>query len=509
MKQLFRRVWVVCWVVWLAAVPAPAWAVAEEGPATPTVTIVHFNDWDRMDERDGRGGFARVAALLAAERVAGHPVVVTHAGDAVSPSLYSVFDQGAHMVGLLNRLGIDAFTPGNHEFDFGPDVAAERFAEASFPVVASNLETEDGDPFPGTVDHVLIEAGDITLGILGLITETTPMVSDAGDTRFRPAPQVAVRVAETLRESGADLVIALAHLGSRADLALAREGVVDLILGGNDHILLAYYDGATAIVQSGSQAERPVAIDLTVTRRTADDGAQTVSWEPQFRFLDTARVTPDPVMAAAMAEIRAAHEAGLDETVAVVETPLDSRRTTVRRREAAIGNLIADALRARFDADVGLMNGGGIRAEREYPAGTTLTRGDVLAELPFNNHAVLLSVTGAELKGAMEVGLSSLDWAGRFPQIAGMTVTFDPERTAGGRVVELQVGGVPLDPQATYTVATNDFLANGGDGYLMLTGESRRIGAGPLVAQVVIDYLQAVGTVAPAVEGRLVERPGG
>ena len=494
----------------LALVLLAGAALAEDGaaPAAPSLTIVHVNDWDRMDERDGRGGFARFAALVAAERAAGPPVIVTHAGDALSPSLYSVFDQGAHMVALLNRLEIDAFTPGNHEFDFGPEVAAARFAEAAFPVLASNLAAADGSRFPGTVERVLIEAGDVTLGLFGLITETTPMVSDAGDARFLPAPATAARMAGELRAAGADLVVALAHLGSRADIALARDGLVDLVLGGNDHVLLAYYDGATAVVQSGSQAERPVAIDLTVTRATGDDGVETIAWAPQFRFLDSARVAPDPEMAAAMAAIRSAHAAGLDEPVATVETPLDSRRTTVRRREAAIGNLIADALRARFDADIGLMNGGGIRAERRYPAGTVLTRGDVLAELPFNNHAVLLQVSGAVLRAALEVGLGNLDWAGRFPQVSGLTVTFDPARPAGARVLTVTVGDAALDPDAHDTLATNDFLAGGGDGYVMLAGEARRLGDGPLVAQLVIDHLQAAGTVAPAVEGRLVEGAG-
>ena len=138
----------------------------------------------------------------------------------------------------------------------------------------------------------------------------------------------------------------------------------------------------------------------------------------------------------------------------------------MRGREAAIGNLIADAMRERTRADAAIMNGGGIRGGKVYEPGTAITRRDVQAELPFGNHLVALDVKGSDLRLAIENGLSRLPAAaGRFPQVSGMTVEFDPRQPAGSRVLTITVGGAPLDANKTYRVAVNDFMARGGDGY--------------------------------------------
>ena len=156
-----------------------------------------------------------------------------------------------------------------------------------------------------------------------------------------------------------------------------------------------------------------------------------------------------------------------------------------------------------------LTNGGGIRGDRTYAAGTTLTRKDVLTELPFGNVVVVLDITGAGLRAALEEGVSSVeDVAGRFPHVSGMTFSFDPKRPKGSRVLQVQVGGKPLDPAAIYRLATNEYMMAGGDGYASLTKGKPVIDAsgGPLMATVVMDYIAAKGTVSPAVEGRIVEQ---
>ena len=119
--------------------------------------------------------------------------------------------------------------------------------------------------------------------------------------------------------------------------------------------------------------------------KTEKDGKATVKWWPSFRIVDTATVTPDPDIAAVVKSYQDKLDAELKIAIGTTETPLDSRRATVRTEEAAIGNLIADAMRQAVGADVAITNGGGIRADREYPAGTKLTRGDIFAELPFGN----------------------------------------------------------------------------------------------------------------------------
>ena len=176
------------------------------------------------------------------------------------------------------------------------------------------------------------------------------------------------------------------------------------------------------------------------------NGRRVTTWWPQFRPIDTATVTPDPEVAAAVAKYEAEFTREMDVPLGTTAVELDSRNATVRTREAAIGNLIADAMRASTKADVAITNGGGIRSGKVYPPGSTITRRDVLAELPFDNRIVVLETPGADIKAAIENGLSQLPNAGgRFPQVSGMTIEADISRPPGSRVTSIRVGGKPLD----------------------------------------------------------------
>jgi 5'-nucleotidase/UDP-sugar diphosphatase len=152
------------------------------------------------------------------------------------------------------------------------------------------------------------------------------------------------------------------------------------------------------------------------------------------------------------------------------------------------------------------MNGGGIRAGRVYPAGSPVTRRDVLATLPYGNHLVVVAVKGSDLREAIENGLSRLPGtAGRFPQISGMRVEYDPQRPPGSRVVSMEAGGVPLDPDRIYKVATNDFMARGADGYAALAHNKPAVPPddSPRLSNEVMVYLREQGGVRTGVDGRL------
>jgi 2',3'-cyclic-nucleotide 2'-phosphodiesterase (5'-nucleotidase family) len=188
---------------------------------------------------------------------------------------------------------------------------------------------------------------------------------------------------------------------------------------------------------------------------------------------------------------------------------LDSRNATVRGREAAIGNLIADAMRERARAEVAIVNGGGIRGGKVYAPGTAISRRDVQTELPFGNYLVTLDIKGSALRAAIENGLSHLPAAaGRFPQVSGMAVEFDPRQPAGARVKAITVGGAPLDPGKTYRVATNDFMARGGDGYAGFAEVEPAVplGDAPLLSDEVMVYLRELPSVRSTVEGRLTAK---
>lgn len=466
--------------------------------------ILHVSDLDRMEAQDGRGGLAKLATLVAELRAQGGPLLVTHGGDTISPSVMSSFDQGRHMIDLLNRLPLDLLMLGNHEFDFGPDVLQQRLQEAEFPAVASNLQTKEGAPFPDVDAQLLISFDGWTIGVFGLLTPHTLRSSSPGNVIILPELDVAPQQAEALREAGADFVLALAHSDWETDVKLAQQGAADLILGGHDHLLhLLSPPGGSVFLEPGGQGEHVAVITL----RLAEVSPGNVEWSASYDFRSTRDVAPDPGMAARIERYQAQIQEEMSRELAVTEVQMDSRRGGMRSRETAFGNLIADALRAETGADVAFQNGGGLRAEKVYPAGSTLTVGDVLAELPFLNQVALLEVTGETLRQALEHGLSMVgQLSGRFPQLSGAELRYDPSRPAGERLVGLLVAGEPVDPTATYRLAVNGFNAEGGDGYEMLT-EARRL---PHPADELADsalvarYLERLGRVAPEVEGRIV-----
>jgi 2',3'-cyclic-nucleotide 2'-phosphodiesterase (5'-nucleotidase family) len=482
------------------ALAAPAFA------ETVTLTFVQTNDIDRMEEDDGRGGFARLAAVVKAERAKGGPTLFVHSGDTISPSLLSGIDKGFHIVDILNHMGVDVMVPGNHEFDFGPEVFRERMAQATFPIVSSNIVEADGTAPKNTVDTRIVDVNGVKVGFYGLTTEDTPVVSSPGDITFAPSVEVGMARAATLREQGADFVVAVVHTPIDVDFGLVRAGAADLILSGHDEHLLTHFNGKVALTESEAQANFAVVTEITLNKEE-EDGKVSVDWWPAFRIIDTATVEPDPEIAALVASYTDKLDAELKVEIGMTSTPLDSRRATVRGQESAIGNLITDAMREAVGADVAITNGGGIRADREYPAGTKLTRGDVFAELPFGNKTVKLELTGADIRAALENGFSQIETGGgRFPQVSGLTVTINPGRPPGQRIVSVMAGDAPLDDAKTYTLATNDFVANGGDGYAVFKSAKPLINPidATLMASQVIDYIAAKGTVSPKPEGRIV-----
>ncbi len=488
---------------WAATIATTASTTAWAEPVT--VTFVHVNDLDRMEGTGYAGGPARLAAVVNELREAGGTVIVTNGGDTISPSLLSSFDRGAHMIDLLNMVGLDAMVLGNHEFDFGPDVTRARIAEADFPVLSSNALEPDGSLIDGVTDHLMIEAGGYTIGMFGLTTAGTAYKSSPGDVTFSDPVEVAAAKAAELREAGADFIVALAHTDLAEDAALFAAGDADLILSGDDHILAVRHEGGPVLVESGSQAEFVTVITVTMDMVEGRSGPELV-WTPSFELINTTGAAADPDVAAKVGEYEARLSAELDIEIGTTEAMLDSRRTSVRSGETGLGNLIADAMRMATGADVALTNGGGIRGDRTYDAGTVLTRRDMQTELPFGNRTVVIEIDGAALAAALEHGVSGIeDGAGRFPHISGMAFVYDPEKPAGERVVSASVGGEPLDLSKTYRLATNDFMARGGDGYSMFAGAPAIVdaNAGELMVAQVIRHIEQAGTVAPEAEGRV------
>jgi len=491
----------------LAALGTGATQAQTPRAGTAMVTLLLVNDIYKMGEENGRGGFARLNAIVKAERARGTPLLYVHAGDMFSPSLMSGFDQGAHTVELCNIAPPDLFIPGNHEFDFGPDAYFRRRQESRFPWFAANMRAADGSILPGHEDGRIFDFGVVKLGVFGVALPNTPEVSSTGDIRFFPTMETVRRESARLRREGADLIVCCTHTDRREDDEIVRSRLVDVLLTGHDHDLAIAYDGRTVMVESSEEGYYVTAIDLTLSRVTVE-GVTRMGFTPSFRVNDSRSVTPDPETAARIQQYEKILSDELDVVIATVTGELDTRTASVRSGEQPIGNLVADAMRMATGADIGLTNAGAIRGNRIYPAGHRFSRRDALSELPFGNRTVVAKVSGADIRQALENGVSQVEQrAGRFPHVSNITAEVDPKRPPGNRVVSIQIGGQPLDDDRVYTVATNDFMLRGGDGYTMLglRAPDKDV-QGKLVASDLMTYMRRLGTVSPRIEGRIILR---
>jgi 2',3'-cyclic-nucleotide 2'-phosphodiesterase (5'-nucleotidase family) len=475
-----------------------------------TLTLLTVNDVYEITPVQGQGGLAELMTLLRAERATATHHLTTVNGDFLSPSIMSALLKGTQMVALFNSLGVDAVVFGNHEFDFGPEVTQQRMAEAKFTWLGTNVLGPDGKPFGGALMTMTRQVGELTIGLFGLLTPETAQLSSPGPTvTFAPVVPTAKTAVQALRQAGADVIIALTHLSIAEDRALAQQVPgISVILGGHEHEPITWYEGGTLIHKSGYDAHYLGRIDLMMEKKITEKGPQ-VTVTPSWRMLANHGVTPDPDVAAEVTQYTARLDQELGQPLGQTQTALNSQTAEVRTRETTMGNLIADALREALQADVALVNGGGIRGNRLYDAGTTLTRRDILQEMPFGNPGVLVELSGADLLAALENGVSQVEnKAGRFPQVSGLRLTYNPAKPAGSRVLDVQLGGKALDRTATYRVATNDFLLKGGDGYSSLSKGKVLIDAsgGSLMATTVMQYITTKGPVALQVEGRIVAR---
>ena len=236
---------------------------------------------------------------------------------------------------------------------------------------------------------------------------------------------------------------------------------IDLIVDGHSHTFLpeGMKVGETTIVSSGEHMGNVGIVEIDLETKAVSVSHLVANSEEALKLTDA---TVD----AKIAEIIASQETILSEVVGKTEVKLEGERDNVRTKETNLGNLIADAMRAETKADVAFTNGGGIRASIE--AGE-VTKGDVITVLPFGNYVITKEITGEALLAALEHGVSVAPEAnGGFLQVSGMTFAYDAKLEAGKRVSDAKIAGVAVDPAKKYLVATNDFMAVGGDGYEML-----------------------------------------
>ena len=488
------------------AVMSGTQASSAQAPSPSKVLqLVTFNDVYEIQpvDKGTLGGAARVATLVKQLRAQNPNTLVLFAGDLLSPSVMSGVFKGEQMVAALNSIGVDYATLGNHELDFGLPTLKTRLAESKFKWLSANmLDTATGAPIVGTQRDTVITVGAVKVGLFGLAYDFTPILADKTAVKFQDAVQTAQAEVKTLRAQGAQYVIAITHEDASDDCILSKSvSGLDFIVGGHDHSAMSNTQCGTApYLKATSDARNLWSVKVDLNGKT-----------PVYSYTNTpvtAAVPEDAATAGVVAGYAGKLDADFNRVIGQADVPLDATESSSRGKESNLGDFIADALRATAKSDIAVMNGGSIRTDTTYPSGN-ITKKDVFSILPFGNTLVVVKVKGSVVRAALENSVSQVEnTAGRFLQVSGMTYTFDPKAAVGSRIVDATVGGKPLDDNTVYSVAINDYLYSGGDGFSVFQNLPTTIepSEGPLLAQIVSDALSSAGHVAPKLDGRITVR---
>lgn len=460
--------------------------------ATTKVTILHVNDlhgrvepFSIAADKPVVGGYARIATVIKQIKAENPSTLVLNAGDALHGTNMVNLTRGKAAVDLMNSMGFDAMALGNHDFNYGMSDLLDLYHSAQFNFLAAGLKSEDGfNPF-GSAKEVNLDG--VRIAIIGVATPETKILTHPDNVKGYefPNPVEAVAKYVELFRPNVDLVVVLSHAGFDLDKKIASEVPgIDVIVGGHSHTLLetGTVVGDTLIVQDGEYGQYLGRVDLTVT-----DG-KVASAESRLIPID-ASIVEDEDINKKIAAYKEQYDKSMSLVVGQNDTVLNGERADVRTKATNLGTLIADVLRREGNADIGFMNGGGIRASID--AGP-VTLGEIYTVAPFDNILVTIKVTGYKLLQALENGVSKLPAAeGRFPQLSGLEYTMDPSQPAGSRIISAYVNGVPIDKAKVYTVATNDFIAAGGDGYEWLALGQKVFKSGDYIRDMMVRYFQA------------------
>ncbi|PKK90222.1 MAG: hypothetical protein CVV64_10870 [Candidatus Wallbacteria bacterium HGW-Wallbacteria-1] len=463
----------------------------------------------------------RKAALL------GWETMTVDAGDFVQGTPYSDLSRGEDMALMAESLGYEFFTIGNHEFDFGKEHLSKLIPLTGAEFICTNLVVSDergnDQPISGCKLFSVVERAGARIGIIGLMTTDLPAMTGKANIegiKILDPAQTAVRAMTLCRESGATVIILLSHMGYGADIALADEvSGIDLIVGSHSHTAVSrptvVIPGSGAVADPGSNQTNgstdPMAQGALVTqtgsytnylgwaRLNIDDRTHRVSGRTGgLILLDTSKFTADPKMVRKSSVVTDRVDALLGATVGIVENemisaiPADlaaqtpaaddnerkSRFNQLKKSlegniefilepgssrvvvlESTAGNFVADAMRWSVGADIAIQNGGGVRGGL---TGKVLLS-DLHRMMPFKNKVVMTRVNGKIVRILAERVVARYSYG--LGVISGMEIIFDPAAPEMSRVVEVLVGGQPLDENRDYTVATNDFIFDGGDSY--------------------------------------------
>lgn len=482
----------------ILALTCGAWATPQR------VTILHFNDFHgnvlTPEDAGDLGGIARIAGMAdrvrAENEAEGAATLLLIAGDILQGTPLSTVFHGEADFRALNLMDVSAMAIGNHEFDYGMPNLHRLIEMAEFPVLSANIRRKaDGTlVFDGTERFMIGDEMVVVMGLTTPETRVTTMPTNVENLIFEDPAETAAMLAERITRTRDRVVVALTHLGYDEDLELARAvPALDVVVGGHSHTKVdeAQRVGNAIVVQAKGYGEYLGRLDLVI------DEGRVVDHRYALIPMDES-VPEDAAVAAVVAEYQNRLDDAIKRVVGVAEIPLNGEREDVRSGETNLGNAITDAMRLVSGAPIALHNGGGIRASID--AGP-ITLEEVLQVLPFGNEVATLELTGGQLRQILQRSVAESKPFGGFLHVSGLTIV-----AADGKLTSVMVGDEPLDDGKTYTVATNAFLMEGGDGYETFTEGKKQYYVGTKLDTSFVQYLTKHESISPEVEGRITIR---
>ena len=500
---------------------------ADEINKTEKFVILHTNDvHGNVAPSDSCLGMAAVSQLKKDYEKQGYDVLLMDAGDMLQGNSLASYSKGKSLVMLMNAVGYDVIGLGNHDFDYGSDVLEQRISEMDFPALAANITVDaTGEPF--TEENTVFTLSDgMKVGVFGLDTPTTPTTSSPKNTAglsfasgkdLYAAAQAQI---DELKGEGCNVIVCLAHLGEENafEEINAKETVentrgISVLIDGHDHQVESQtvkdLDGNDVLIAETGSYLKNIGI------LTYEDGSFTENLVESGTYKGS-----DPEVEKLIERYSDEVEKNLSIKVAVTDWDLSGDGYD---KETNLGDLGADAIYWQASQalsaapDAALVNAGGFR--KSIGAGDILQR-DIMDVFPFNNQICTIKVSGKELLNALEAATQvSPQPMGSFPQVShikyslNMTVPYKngelypgtsyyAPAAPGSRVTILEVGGKPFNPEATYTIATNEFVAAGGDTYQSLAkaGAKTIVYAGYLDNEALLNYLKTeLGGTVPKI----------
>ncbi|VYT91198.1 DUF5011 domain-containing protein [Clostridium tertium] len=472
------------------------------------ITVFHTNDSHGRVKKDN--SIIGIDVISAIKNNTPNSLLLD-AGDTLHGLPFATLKKGEDIVSLMKLAGYDAMAPGNHDFNYGYErllelVKMAREGKDGFSIISSNVMKGNENLLNS---NTIKEISGVTVGIFGLTTPETAYKTNPNNVNgitFADPIEAARRQVEELKAKGADVIVALAHVGidesSEVVSTMVADQVdgIDIIVDGHSHSTLKEgitTKNGTLIASTGEYENNLGKVVITIdpdSKKVVTKKASLIS------KADTINIEANKVVSDKIVEIDDEQSEFLSKVIGNSKVDLQGAREFSRTQETNLGNLITDAMLYETGAEIAITNGGGIRDSIDEGE---ITKGEIVKVLPFGNYIVTKALTGAQIKEVLEHGIKAYPaTAGHFPHVSGVNFVFDESRESGNRIVGITVNGKPIEMDKLYVVATNDFMAVGGDEYPHFSNIPT-INEYKSLEESLESFIKKIGEVDYSVQGRI------